>query len=49
MTTFLQHQQLDQFGRDLTKAAKAGQLDPVVGRDVEIRRIIQILSRRTKE
>ena len=33
---------LDQFGRDLTKAAKAGQLDPVVGRDVEIRRIIQI-------
>ena len=39
---------LDQFGRDLTKAAKAGQLDPVVGRDVEIRRIIQILSRRTK-
>ena len=39
---------LDQFGRDLTKAAKAGQLDPVVGRDVEIRRIIQSLSRRTK-
>ncbi len=32
----------------MTKAAKAGQLDPVVGRDVEIRRIIQILSRRTK-
>ena len=32
----------------MTKAAKAGQFDPVVGRDVEIRRIIQILSRRTK-
>ncbi|MFQ9515725.1 MAG: ATP-dependent Clp protease ATP-binding subunit [Eubacterium sp.] len=39
---------LDRFGRDLTKAAYAGQLDPVVGRDNEIQRIIQILSRRTK-
>ena len=39
---------LDRFGRDLTKSAYAGQLDPVIGRDNEIQRIIQILSRRTK-
>ena len=36
------------FGRDLTEAAEAGKLDPVIGRDEEIRRVIQILSRRTK-
>lgn len=39
---------LDKYGRDLTKEAKAGKLDPVVGRSNEIQRIIQILSRRTK-
>lgn len=39
---------LDNFGRDLTKMAKEGQLDPVIGRDKEIQRVIQILSRRTK-
>jgi ATP-dependent Clp protease ATP-binding subunit ClpB len=39
---------LDQYGRDLTKLAKQGKLDPVIGRDEEIRRVIQILSRRTK-
>lgn len=39
---------LDGFSRDLTKAAKNGEIDPVIGRDEEIRRIIQILSRRTK-
>jgi len=39
---------LDQFSRDLTEAAAAGGLDPVVGRDNEIQRVIQILSRRTK-
>jgi ATP-dependent Clp protease ATP-binding subunit ClpC len=39
---------LDQFGRNLTKLASEGKLDPVVGRDVEIERIMQILSRRTK-
>jgi ATP-dependent Clp protease ATP-binding subunit ClpC len=39
---------LDQFGRDLTKMAKDGELDPVIGRNVEIERIVQILSRRTK-
>ncbi len=39
---------LDQFGRDLTKLAKAGKLDPVIGREKEIQRVIQILSRRTK-
>src|SRR5215213_6545863 len=36
------------FGRDLTEAAEQGKLDPVIGRDDEIRRVIQILSRRTK-
>ena len=39
---------LDQFGRDLTAAARAGDLDPVIGRDTEIRRLIQVLSRRGK-
>ncbi|MDD5017089.1 MAG: Clp protease N-terminal domain-containing protein, partial [Eubacteriales bacterium] len=39
---------LDKFGRDLTKAAKDGELDPVIGRVAEIERITQILSRRTK-
>ena len=39
---------LDSFGRDLTKLAKDGALDPVIGRTVEIERVIQILSRRTK-
>lgn len=39
---------LDQFGRDLTKQAKEGRLDPVIGRATEIERVIQILSRRTK-
>ncbi len=37
-----------QYGRDLTAAARAGELDPVIGRSEEIERIIQILSRRTK-
>ncbi len=39
---------LDQYGRDLTDLARRGKLDPVIGRDDEIRRVIQILSRRTK-
>ncbi len=39
---------LERYGRDLTDAARAGQLDPVIGRDEEIRRVIQVLSRRTK-
>ena len=39
---------LDQFGRNLTQAARDGKLDPVVGRDSEIERIMQVLSRRTK-
>ncbi len=39
---------LDSFSRDLTEAAKKGEIDPVIGREEEIRRIIQILSRRTK-
>lgn len=39
---------LDKFGRDLTQLAKEGQLDPVIGREKEIERVIQILSRRTK-
>jgi ATP-dependent Clp protease ATP-binding subunit ClpB len=42
------YQALDKFGRDLTEAAEQGKLDPVIGRDEEIRRVIQILSRRTK-
>ena len=41
-------QALEKFGRDLTKEADAGKLDPVIGRDEEIRRVVQVLSRRTK-
>ncbi|HEY2436027.1 MAG TPA: Clp protease N-terminal domain-containing protein [Solirubrobacteraceae bacterium] len=41
-------QALERFGRDLTEAAREGKLDPVIGRDEEIRRVIQVLSRRTK-
>jgi ATP-dependent Clp protease ATP-binding subunit ClpB len=41
-------QALEKYGRDLTDAAAQGQLDPVIGRDDEIRRVIQVLSRRTK-
>lgn len=42
------YQALERYGRDLTKLAKDGKLDPVIGRDDEIRRIMEILSRRTK-
>src|SRR3954469_4692989 len=42
------YQALEKFGRDLTAAAREGKLDPVIGRDEEIRRVIQVLSRRTK-
>jgi ATP-dependent Clp protease ATP-binding subunit ClpB len=42
------YQALSKFGRDLTAAAEDGKLDPVIGRDEEIRRVIQVLSRRTK-
>jgi len=42
------YQALAKYGRDLTELARAGKLDPVVGRDEEIRRVIQVLSRRTK-
>ena len=42
------YQALEKFGRDLTAAAGDGKLDPVIGRDDEIRRVIQVLSRRTK-
>lgn len=42
------YQSLEKYGRDLTAAARQGKLDPVIGRDEEIRRVIQILSRRTK-
>ena len=42
------YQALEKFGRDLTELAEQGKLDPVIGRDEEIRRIIQVLSRRTK-
>ena len=40
--------QLEKYGRDLTAMARVGKLDPVIGRDEEIRRTIEILSRRTK-
>src|SRR3954454_1988652 len=43
-----QYQALEKYGRDLTEAARQGKIDPVIGRDEEIRRIIQVLSRRTK-
>ncbi len=42
------YQALKRYGRDLTQLAQAGKLDPVIGRDEEIRRVIQVLSRRTK-
>jgi ATP-dependent Clp protease ATP-binding subunit ClpB len=42
------YQALERFGRDLTKIAEENKLDPVIGRDEEIRRVIQVLSRRTK-
>ena len=42
------YQALERYGRDLTQAAGQGKLDPVIGRDDEIRRVIQVLSRRTK-
>ncbi len=42
------YEALQKFGRDLTEQAKAGKLDPVIGRDDEIRRVIQVLSRRSK-
>ncbi len=43
-----QYQALEKFGKDLTSLARDGKLDPVIGRDEEIRRVIQVLSRRTK-
>ena len=43
-----QYQALERFGHDLTEAARCGELDPVIGRDDEIRRVIRVLSRRTK-
>ncbi len=43
-----QYESLGKFGNDLTRAAEEGKLDPVIGRDDEIRRVIQVLSRRTK-
>jgi ATP-dependent Clp protease ATP-binding subunit ClpB len=43
-----QYQALEKYGRDLTEDARRGKLDPVIGRDEEIRRVIQVLSRRTK-
>ena len=42
------YQALERFGRDLTELAREGKLDPVIGRDDEVRRVIQVLSRRTK-
>ena len=43
-----QYEVLEKYGRDLTKDVADGKLDPVIGRDEEIRRVIQILSRKTK-
>jgi ATP-dependent Clp protease ATP-binding subunit ClpB len=43
-----QYQSLEKYGRDLTEQARAGKLDPVIGRDEEVRRVIQVLSRRSK-
>ncbi|MEO7837538.1 MAG: AAA family ATPase [Acidimicrobiales bacterium] len=43
-----QYRALEKYGRDLTEEARKGKLDPVIGRDEEIRRVIQVLSRRTK-
>ncbi|TDC93707.1 ATP-dependent chaperone ClpB [Saccharopolyspora aridisoli] len=42
------YQALEKYGQDLTERARAGELDPVIGRDAEIRRVVQVLSRRTK-
>lgn len=42
-------QTLEKYGQDLTAKAKEGKLDPVIGRDEEIRRVVEILSRRQKE
>src|SRR6202020_1804230 len=42
------YQALEKYGVDLTRSAREGKLDPVIGRDAEIRRVIQVLSRRTK-
>src|SRR6185437_8653202 len=42
------YEALEKYGHDLTKAARDGKLDPVIGRDEEVRRVIQVLSRRTK-
>ncbi|GAB4216915.1 MAG: ATP-dependent chaperone ClpB [Synechococcales cyanobacterium] len=42
------YQALERYGRDLTQSAREGKLDPVIGRDEEIRRVVQVLSRRTK-
>ncbi len=42
------YQALERYGRDLTNLARKGKLDPVIGRDEEIRRVLQVLSRRTK-
>ncbi|MCC6485674.1 MAG: ATP-dependent chaperone ClpB [Armatimonadetes bacterium] len=42
------YQALERYGRDLTQSARQGKLDPVIGRDEEIRRVVQVLSRRTK-
>ena len=42
------YQALEKYGRDLTAEARAGKLDPVIGRDAEVRRVVQVLSRRTK-
>jgi len=42
------YQALERYGKDLTEAARRGKLDPVIGRDEEIRRVVQVLSRRTK-
>src|SRR5581483_10626514 len=42
------YQALERYGRDLTELARQGKLDPVIGRDEEIRRVMQVLSRRTK-
>ncbi|MBW2384564.1 MAG: AAA family ATPase, partial [Deltaproteobacteria bacterium] len=42
------YQSLEKYGRDLTQVARSGKLDPVVGRDEEIRRVVQVLSRRSK-
>jgi len=43
-----QYQALERYGRDLTEEARSGRIDPVIGRDDEIRRVVQVLSRRTK-